>query len=270
MRRVFEREGVRVLSGRATSVRRDGAAIVISAEREDVRGEALLVAVGRRPNVQGLELERAGVGYSDRGIAVDDRLRTNVRHIYAAGDAIGAEQFSHVAGWQAFLAARNALLPGSASGRPNPIAWVTFTDPEVAQVGLTERRARERLGDRVRTVMWENRRVDRAVCDDEEDGFIKIVTDARGAIAGATIVGHRAGEVSAEISVAIARRLTIRDIAGAVHAYPTYATAVEQMASEAATTNWLASAQGNIVTRLMGFAPSTDAAHGGTHAEARR
>jgi pyruvate/2-oxoglutarate dehydrogenase complex dihydrolipoamide dehydrogenase (E3) component len=270
MRRVFEREGVRLVFGRATSVRRDAKAIVVGSEREEARGECLLVAVGRRPNVHGLELERAGVRYSECGVPVDDRLRTNARHIYAAGDVIGGEQFSHIAGWQAFEAARNALLPGSASGRPNPIAWVTFTDPEVAQVGLTERQARERLGDRVRAVTWENRRVDRAVCDDEEDGFIKIVTEAGGAIVGATIVAHRAGDVSAEMSVAIAQRLTIRDIAAAVHAYPTYATAVEQMASELATSNWLSSVQGRIVTRLMGFAPSTRSAHEGTHAEARR
>lgn len=270
IRRVFEREGVRLVFGRATSVRRSAKALVVSSEQEEASGEYLLVAVGRKPNVRGLELERAGVHYSERGVPVDDRLRTNVRHIYAAGDVIGGEQFSHIAGWQAFQAARNALLPGNASGRPNPMAWVTFTDPEVAQVGLTEQRARERLGDWVHSVTWENRRVDRAVCDDDEDGFIKIVADAKGAIVGATIVASRAGEVSAEMSVAIAHRLTIRDLAGAVHAYPTYATAAEQMASELATSRWLSGVQGRIVTRLMGFTPAARSAHERTHAEARR
>ena len=105
----------------------------------DTGGEAragnALVAAGRRPNVEDLAFD-SGVAHSERGIVVDDRLRTNVPHIYAAGDVLGGEQFSHVAGWQAFEATRNALLPGSSSGRSNPMAWVTFTDPEVAQVAL--------------------------------------------------------------------------------------------------------------------------------------
>jgi pyruvate/2-oxoglutarate dehydrogenase complex dihydrolipoamide dehydrogenase (E3) component len=212
--------------------------------------------------VQDLALERAGVTYSERGIVVDDRLRTNVRHIFAAGDVLGGEQFSHVAGWQAFEAARNALLPGSDSGRPNPIAWTTFTDPEVAQVGLTEAAARDRFGDRLTIARWNLTRVDRAVCDDEVDGFIKIVATRRGVIVGATIVAARAGEMSGEMSVAIAKRLKVGDIATAIHAYPTYATAMQQMAGEMATSAWMSSTQGRVVRRLMGFE--------GTHAENRR
>src|SRR5262249_2757055 len=204
--------------------------------------------------VDGLALDRAGVRFSAGGIPVDDRLRTNVPHIYAAGDVLGGEQFSHVAGWQAFEAARNALLPGSASGRPNPIAWVTFTDPEVAQIGPTEAQARERFGARVAVHRWDLTHIDRAVCDDEEEGLVKVVTDANGRVLGATIVAGRAGELSGEIALAIAKGLTAGDIATAVHAYPTYATALQQMTSEIATTNWLSSTQGRIVRRLKGFA----------------
>ena len=146
--RVFDREGIRLVPGHASSVRSDSGMIEVSSDSgTEVRADTLLVAVGRRPNVEGLGLDRAGVVHSARGIAVDDRLRTNVPHIYAAGDVLGREQFSHVAGWQAFEAARNALLPGSCSGRPNPMAWVTFTDPEVAQVGLTEAAARAQFGE---------------------------------------------------------------------------------------------------------------------------
>ena len=133
------REGVQWIRGRAIAVRQESDGIVVSSDAGgEARAETILVAAGRRPNVEGLGLDRAGVAHSDRGIPVDDRLRTNVPHIYAAGDVLGGEQFSHVAGWQAFEAARNALLPGSSSGRVNPMAWVTFTDPEVAQVGLSE------------------------------------------------------------------------------------------------------------------------------------
>jgi len=262
IRRVFDREGVTFVVARATAVRQEGRAIVVTADGHESRGDCLLVAVGRKPNVQDLALDRAGVAYSDRGIAVDDHLRTNVRHIFAAGDVLGGEQFSHVAAWQAFEAARNALLPGSASGHPNPIAWTTFTDPEVAQVGMTESAARDRFGDRLTIARWNLARVDRAVCDDEMDGFVKIVATADGIVVGATIVAARAGEMSGEMSVAIGKRLKVGDIATTIHAYPTYATAMQQMAGEMATSAWISSTQGRVARRLMGFE--------GTHAENRR
>jgi pyruvate/2-oxoglutarate dehydrogenase complex dihydrolipoamide dehydrogenase (E3) component len=269
VRRVCEREGIRFVFARATAVHGDGRVVRLVSDREEISGDYLLVAAGRTPNVQGLALERAGVTHSKRGIVVDDRLRTNVRHIYAAGDVLGGEQFSHVAAWQAFEATRNALLPGSASGRPNPIAWTTFTDPEVAQIGLTESQARSRFGDRLTIARWNLSRVDRAMCDEDEDGFIKIITTGNGTIAGATIVASRAGEMSAEMSLAIARRLKVGDIATAIHAYPTYATAMQQIASEIATTNWVSSVQGRTMGRLLGFAPRTQARKR-VHAEDRR
>jgi pyruvate/2-oxoglutarate dehydrogenase complex dihydrolipoamide dehydrogenase (E3) component len=252
--RVFEREGVRLLRGRAASVWQESGGVVVTADDgSEARAETLLVAAGRQPNVDGLGLDRAGIVYSARGIPVDDRLRTNVPHVYAAGDVIGGEQFSHVAGWQAFEATRNALLPGSASGRPNPLAWVTFTDPEVAQVGLTEAGARQQLGDGVRVSRWDLSQVDRAKCDDDQDGFIKLMSDARGTLIGATIVAGRAGDISGELSLAIAKRLTVGDVATAVHAYPTYATALQQMASQVATERWTSSPAGRVIGKLLGF-----------------
>jgi Pyridine nucleotide-disulphide oxidoreductase/Integrase core domain len=114
LKAVFEREGVRWLKGRAVEVRQHGGEICVSLDvGSEARGHALLIAAGRQPNVQGLGLDRAGVTHSPRGIPVDDRLRTNVSHIFAAGDVVGREQFSHIAGWQAFEATRNALLPSS-------------------------------------------------------------------------------------------------------------------------------------------------------------
>lgn len=255
LQRVFEREGVRWLRGRAHDVRQEAAGIIVGSDTGgEAHGEHLLVAAGRRPNIEGLALDRAGVTHSERGIPVDDRLRTNVPHIYAAGDVLGGEQFSHVAGWQAFEATRNALLPGSSSGRPNPMAWVTFTDPEVAQVGMSEVAARQRFGPQVTVTRWDIARVDRAACDDDEDGFIKLVADRRGVLIGATIVASRAGEMSGELSLAIAQRLHIGDLATAVHAYPTYSTALQQMASQVATARWTSSVAGRFVGRLLGFA----------------
>jgi len=255
IQRVFAREGVRWLRGRAVAVRQESAGVMVTADDEtEARGDAVLVAAGRRPNISGLTLDRAGITHSDRGIPVDDQLRTNVPHIYAAGDVLGSEQFSHVAGGQAFEATRNALLPGSASGRPNPMAWVTFTDPEVAQVGLSEATARERFGGAITVTRWDIARVDRAACDDDEDGFIKLIADRRGVLIGATIVAGRAGEMSGELSLAIARRLRVGDVATAVHAYPTYATALQQMASQVATARWRSSTAGRVIRRLRGFA----------------
>jgi pyruvate/2-oxoglutarate dehydrogenase complex dihydrolipoamide dehydrogenase (E3) component len=251
LRRVFAREGVRLVHGRAVSVKQEPTDIVVASDTgREARGECLLVAAGRRPNIMGLALERAGVAYSERGIVVDHRLRTSVPHIYAAGDVLGGEQFSHVAGWQAFEATRNALLPGRSSGQPNPMAWVTFTDPEVAQVGLDEATARKKLGDGMTVTRWDIAKVDRAKCDDDEDGFIKLLSERRGTVVGATIVASRAGELSGEISLAIAQRSSVSDIATAVHAYPTYATALQQMTSQVATSRFTASAVGRFITRL--------------------
>jgi pyruvate/2-oxoglutarate dehydrogenase complex dihydrolipoamide dehydrogenase (E3) component len=254
---VFARDGVRWLCGRAVRVEQDQDEIGVSVDNgAHARGQALLIAAGRRPNVRGLGLERAGVTYSAHGIPVDDRLRTNVPHIFAAGDVLGREQFSHVAGWQAFEATRNALLPGSDSGRANPMAWVTFTDPEVAQVGLSEAEARRRLGESMTVTRWNIARVDRARCDGDEDGFIKLISNGKGVLVGATIIASRAGEMSGEMSLAVARGLSVGDIATAVHAYPTYTTALQQMASQAATARWTSSTAGRVVGRLMGFTKS--------------
>ncbi len=255
LQRVLEHEGVRWLRGRASAVRQESHDIVVSSDAGDeAHAETMLVAAGRRPNVQGLGLDRAGVTHSARGIPVDDRLRTNVPHIYAAGDVLGGEQFSHVAGWQAFEATRNALLPGSSSGRVNPMAWVTFTDPEVAQVGLSEMAAREKFGETIAVTTWDIARVDRAKCDDDDNGFIKLVSNRRGVLIGATIVASRAGEMSGELSLAIAKGLRVGDVATAVHAYPTYATALQQMTSQVATVRWTSSVAGRLVARLMQFA----------------
>lgn len=256
LQRVFEREGIQWIRGRAVSVNQEPPGISVTSDRGDItRGERLLVAAGRRPNVAGLALDRAGVTHSDRGIPVDGRMRTNVPHIYAAGDVLGAEQFSHVAGWQAFASARDALLPGKGAGRTNPMAWVTFTDPEVAQVGLQEADARKRLGDDLTIAHWDIARVDRAKCDDDEDGFIKLIADRKGVLIGATIVAGRAGEISGEMSLAIAHGLRAGDVATAVHAYPTYATALQQMTSQVATKRFTSSATGRFLARMFGRSP---------------
>lgn len=250
MQGLLERDGVRFALEPAKSARREDGAAVIMTEHYEARGDLLLIAVGRKPNVSGLGLEKAGVTYSPHGIAVDDHLRTNVKHIYAAGDVTGGYQFTHYAGWQSFQAVRNALLPGRSSGISKLVPWVTFTDPEVAHIGATEKQARAEHGDTIRMHRWEMGKVDRAVCENDVSGFLTIITKPDGTILGATIVAARAGDAITEIIVAIKQGMKISDLAGAIHPYPTYSTAVQQMAADIAVERLLSGTSGKLVRGL--------------------
>lgn len=199
---------------------------------QEFTGDALLVAVGRRPNVDSLALEKAGVTYNAGGIEVDEHLRTSQRHIYAAGDCTGSHQFTHYAGWQATMAVRNALLPGAAKGISDRVPWTTFTDPEVAHVGLTEEQARERFGDGVMTCDWPMARVDRARTEGDTAGFLKLIHKPDGTLLGVTIVCGRAGEMIHEWIVAIEHSLKVGDLSQVIHVYPTYSTASMQSTAE--------------------------------------
>jgi pyruvate/2-oxoglutarate dehydrogenase complex dihydrolipoamide dehydrogenase (E3) component len=250
MRRLFEREGVRFLLERAKSVRKDSGATIIATEHHEAPGDLLLVATGRKPSVDGLGLEKAGVLYSARGIPVDDQLRTNIKHIYAAGDVVGGYQFTHYAGWQAFQAVRNALLPGNSSGVTDLVPWVTFTDPEVAHVGLSEQQASTEFGSSIRIHRWNMDHVDRAVCEDDTSGFIKIIAKKDRTIAGATVVAARAGETIVELIIAMKEKMNIKELAGAIHPYPTYSTVMQQMAADMTIEKLLSGTSGRIVRGL--------------------
>jgi pyruvate/2-oxoglutarate dehydrogenase complex dihydrolipoamide dehydrogenase (E3) component len=252
--RVLRREGITVVPERILSVAQMGNRIVARSQSHQIEGALLFVAAGRRPTLDGLNLEAAGVPYSERGIHVNDRLETAVPHIYAAGDVIGSEQFSHYAGWQGFQAARNALLPRSASGVASAIPRVTFCDPEVAQVGKTEAEARAAHGNDTIVTTWPVDRVDRAVTDDDRDGMMKIITKRDGAILGATIVGHRAGETIAEVVLAMVKNLRVSDLAGTIHAYPTYSSGIQLLASAMAVDHMLSGPLGILVRTVSKIA----------------
>jgi pyruvate/2-oxoglutarate dehydrogenase complex dihydrolipoamide dehydrogenase (E3) component len=254
MRAVLEREGISFIFEPARSARRDGDTVAIATDRAEVRGDLLLIAAGRTPALSGLALEKAGVVYSASGIAVDNRLRTNMKHIYAAGDVTGGYQFTHYAGWQAFEAVRNALLPGSSSGLTDLVPWVTFTDPEVAHIGLSAQQASARFGAGARVHRWNLDQVDRAVCENDTSGFIKIITKEDGMIVGATIIAARAGEAIVELIVAMKEKMKISELAGAIHPYPTYSTAVQQMAADIAVDDLLSGASGRVVRALSRMA----------------
>jgi pyruvate/2-oxoglutarate dehydrogenase complex dihydrolipoamide dehydrogenase (E3) component len=189
---------------------------------ETIEGSHLLVAGGRWANVVGLGLDAAGIKFDEHGIAVDKALRTSNRRVYAIGDVTGEPQPAHVAEHQAGLVVRNALFRLPVRFDPDSAPRVTFTDPELAQTGLTEAAARGRRH-RVCVLRWPYRENDRAHAEGEVRGHIKVVTNARGRILGVTIVGMGAGELITAWTLAISQGLNIRAFAGIVVPYPTLA-----------------------------------------------
>ncbi len=216
-------------------VDRDNDEIVLTAGGLTIRGDVLLMALGRRANVEGLGLDAAGVRFSPQGIEVDRFLRSTQRRIYAAGDCSGGFQFTHYAGWQGVMAVRNAFLPGSSPGVLDSVPWTTFTDPEVAHAGLTEAAARARFGEQVTVAVRPMAAVDRAITDGQTSGFVRVVQGPGQRIAGATVVGPHAGELIQEWVFAMERRMRLADLASAIHVYPTYGFATWQLSGEART-----------------------------------
>ncbi len=216
------------LSTKAIEVRRpEGAAaellVETRGERDAIPFDAVLVAAGRAPRTKDIGLEAAGVELDDRGaIVVDDHLRTSARRIYAAGDVTAQLPFTHVAAHHARVAAVNALL-GTRRRVDTTIPWVTFTDPEVAHVGLTEAQARERWGDDTVVAHSTYATLDRAITDGVPSGFALLVGDKRGRLVGATVAAAGAGEAIAELTARVVAGDKIDAVSNAVHAYPTLA-----------------------------------------------
>jgi pyruvate/2-oxoglutarate dehydrogenase complex dihydrolipoamide dehydrogenase (E3) component len=254
VRQVFEREGIQIIGEKALSVSNGEGGISVQSSNHRQTCDLLFVATGRTPTLDGLNLEAAGVRFTEKGIEVNEELQTSTRHIYAAGDVIGGMQFSHLAGWQGFQAVRNALLPGSSAGFSKAVPRVTFCDPEVAQVGQTEEEALKTHPDDVTVLTWPISRVDRAVCDGDQDGLMKLVTTKAGIVLGATIVGHRAGDAITELAMAMHHNLKVSDIASTIHPYPTYSTGIQLMATEMSVEHALEGFSGKLLRAASHFA----------------
>jgi pyruvate/2-oxoglutarate dehydrogenase complex dihydrolipoamide dehydrogenase (E3) component len=198
-------------------------------EARQIATDEILIGAGRAPAVDGLGLEAAGVDYDRmRGITVNDRLQTTNPRIYAAGDVCSAHKFTHVSDAMARIVIRNALFSGRAAASALTIPWCTYTDPEIAHVGLYEADARAR-GIEVATFVQELADVDRAILDGESDGFVKIHADRKtGRIVGATIVASHAGEMISELTIAIAAGVRMSALADVIHPYPTQAEAIRK------------------------------------------
>ncbi len=223
---------------------------IVAAENEIIQGSHLLVAAGRSANVDGLDLEKAGIAFTKRGITVDKALRSVSNSlVYAAGDVAGGLQFTHVAGYHAGLIIRNALFRLPVKNRTDIIPWVTYTDPELAHVGLTEKDARAQHGDGVRVLRWNFHENDRAIAEGKSKGLVKLVTTKNGRILGCSIVGPNAGDLIAMWTLAITQKLKASAIAGMVLPYPTFGEAGKR----AAVTYYAGVTEKPLIRRLIGF-----------------
>jgi len=235
------------------SLLKDGVQLVLGAKTESVEAvdggkrinydqngqkgsvvvDEILLAVGRQPNVNGLGLENVGVEFDKRGVKVDDNLRTTNPDIFAAGDVAVPYQFTHVAGHSGAIVVQNALLPlPKRKFSSLIIPWATFTDPEVAHVGMYPRDAAEK-GVEIDTYQVDMDHVDRALTEGDTSGFIKVHTKkGTGTIVGATIVGATAGEMISEITMAMKHKINLGSLSSVIHPYPTQAEAINKVANE--------------------------------------
>jgi pyruvate/2-oxoglutarate dehydrogenase complex dihydrolipoamide dehydrogenase (E3) component len=219
----------------------------------EFEADELLLAAGRQPNVDGLNLEAAGVTYNVQGIQVNNYLQTSNPHIFAIGDVIGSYLFTHVAAYQAGVAVRNVLVPvGKKKVDYRVLPWCTFTDPEAARVGLTYPEAQQRYRQaRVVTLPWAD--IDRAQTEYATTGFIKLVLAGgkKEEIVGAHMVGAHAGELLGELALAMQHHLTISDIQATIHPYPTLHTGLQQAVFEGYLTSRGARSNRGFVSTLL-------------------
>ncbi|MGO1119104.1 dihydrolipoyl dehydrogenase family protein [Rhodovibrionaceae bacterium A322] len=203
----------------------DGKGVVVTVEKDGqeshISGSHLLVAAGRAPNVEGLNLEAAGIDYDRRGIKVDKGLRTSNRKVYAAGDVAGGFQFTHMAGYDAGIIIKSALFRLPAKVDHKAVPWVSFTEPELANVGMTEAMAKA-AGESYQVLSWPFKENDRARAEHQTEGLAKVIITPKGKILGAALVGHGAGEQILPWGLAIANKLKIGAMATVIAPYPTY------------------------------------------------
>jgi pyruvate/2-oxoglutarate dehydrogenase complex dihydrolipoamide dehydrogenase (E3) component len=247
-------EGVAIREGaKVTGVaRKSQSTIAVRFETQEgvdeVIGTHLLVATGRAANVGRLDLENAGVELHNRAIKVNKALRTTNRRIYAIGDVTGGLQFTHVAGYHAGLVVQSILFRVPGKENRDIIPWATYTDPELAHVGLTEDEARKRKH-KVLVFRWPYVENDRAQAERKTVGHLKLVTDRKGTVLGATIAGAGAGEMISLFALAVSKKMKASDLRGFVPPYPT----MTEMAKRAATAYSVPATRNPWVRRVIGF-----------------
>ncbi len=247
----LQADGVRLYLGAQISgfAREGDVRVTVLADGSRILGDQLLVATGRLPNLD-LDLEKAGVAYTRAGITVDDQLRTSNRRIYAAGDVIGQAQFTHAADHQARIVLRNALFFGRARVSGLVIPRVTFTSPEVAAVGLSAEDAARNPN--LTTYSVGMVETDRGRTDGENEGYCRVFADSKGRIHGAVIVAAQAGELLSPLTLAMTQGVTLGQIAGTIHPYPTRSELIFRVASAWNRTRLTPTAL-SLMTRLLAW-----------------
>lgn len=238
--RAMTRDGVKIVAGaREVVVRSDGDRIRMlvesCGETLDESVDKLLLAVGRTPRVDGLNLEAVGVEHDEKGVWVNERLQTTNARIFAAGDVCSQYQFTHAADFMARIVIRNALFAGNANAGALIIPWCTYTSPEIAHVGLYEPQPVEsKIGKseiEVDTFVQQMADVDRAILEGEDEGFVKVhVRKGTDQIAGATVVARNAGDLICELTLAMTHNIGLKKIGETIHPYPTQAEAIRKIA----------------------------------------
>lgn len=247
-------EGIEILEGAmVTSIEKHGKSGIRvnykSGEEEHfVTGSDLLVATGRAVNVNGLGLEEAGIDFDRKGIKVKGDLRTTNRKVYAIGDVAGGLQFTHVAGYHAGLVIRGILFRMKAKPNDHIIPWATYTDPEMAHVGMTEKEAKDKYRD-IRILRFPFHENDRAIAERKTVGMIKMVTNKKGRILGVSIAGASAGEMINMWALAVSKDMTVKDVAGYIPPYPTMA----EIGKRAATTYYVPMTRKPFVRSVISF-----------------
>ena len=239
VRHAMERDGVQLLCcGRELHVEHNSneAGIRVRVESHgqeyDEPVDQLLVAAGRKPNVENLNLAKVGVDFDEKGVKVDDLLRTTNSRIYAAGDICSPYQFTHAADFMARMVIQNALFKGRKKVSALTIPWCTYTSPEVARIGLNETAARQQ-GEECDTYVQDFRDLDRAILDGDDEGFVKVhVKKGSDQILGATIVASHAGDLISEITLAMNHGLGLAKIGSTIHPYPTQAEAIRKLGDQ--------------------------------------
>ncbi|MCW9034345.1 MAG: FAD-dependent oxidoreductase [Rhodospirillales bacterium] len=246
------KEGIKVVS-----IAKKDAGIAITIEENGIEqvieGSHLLIAAGRRPNVNNLGLEAAGITYSPKGIQVDARLRTSNKKIFAIGDVAGGMQFTHVAGYHAGIVIRNVLFRLPAKADHSTVPWVTYTAPELAHVGLTEEMAKQQ-GREINILRWSFGENDRAQAERKTDGLVKVITTKKGKILGASIVGPRAGELIQTWVLALSNKMKIGQMASMIAPYPTLGEVSKRAAGSFYVPSLFSERTKKIVRFLLKFA----------------
>ncbi|HEY3277702.1 MAG TPA: NAD(P)/FAD-dependent oxidoreductase [Syntrophorhabdaceae bacterium] len=249
----FAGEGLTILTRtKALKLEHLGGLIHLTVEGPDkeervITAETILVAVGRKPNIEDLDLNKAGVDHSAMGITTDKTLRTAAPNIYACGDVVGPYQFSHMAEYQARIATQNALLPVKKHVDYEHYIWCMFTDPELAHAGLTEEQARADHGSSIKVYKWEYANTDRGKTEVEEFGFCKIICDDKYKVLGAHIMGSRAGDLIHELQIIKTLGLPLYKLDSVIHIYPTFSDVIRQPAKQ----SHIDELKGNIFVQLL-------------------